>query len=371
MRSKFLLALLLVATFAFWRADPTYGLMGRIDPCSTAFAKANDCHNFHGPIHTAEGWTSIPGDRRKLGTYSLLTYSREGLLIGREDWENGALTFRNRYEKRDGGLTIVYDSEWTKDGKPHHQEEIVSLNQQGEAVSSKTNLDGGPFTVGDYRREFDAAGHEVLFQQCSMDGKNCSSNRTESEYDGQGRLTLRRQIELPSGRVALHMEYEYPGENRKRTLDFGGCRDSDTPASVPTYVIETSYDSAGRVIEETTSAPGKNKMIWCEDTPEPGRVLRQYDGQGHLMELTREIEEPIGTRQQSWSYSYDKFGNEISEHLVEPNLAGPDTRFDHQFDYKYDRHGNVTSKTSYVLDSAGNRRQIGPIENWKFTYYRR
>ncbi len=200
-----------------------------------------------------------------------------------------------------------------------------------------------------------------------FDGKDCNGWRTESEYDGQDRETLVRQIELPSGRVTSHTEYEYPAEDRKRTLDFGGCRDSNTPASVPTYLIETTYDSAGRVIEKTTSAPGQQKGMWCEDTPQPGRVVRQYDDQGHLVDQTYETN---GIRNGHTSYSYDRFGNETGELWHHQQADGNSTVAGQEFVYEYDRNGNWTSKTTYDLDNNGNHRKVGTVEHQKFTYYR-
>ncbi len=218
-------------------------------------------------------------------------------------------------------------------------------------------MDGGPFT-GYMKQEFDSDGHGVSLLHCSTDGKYCS--RTESEYDDQGRLKLTREIELPSGRVANRTVYEYPAENRKRTLDFdSNSRNPDVPVSVPTWLTETTYDSAGRVIEEITSAPGE---VWdggCIERICPGRVAMTYDEQGHI------VDETDGARGTHTLRTYDHVGNLISETVI--RTGGSEMRS--EFTYEYDQFGNWTSKTSYNLYSSGQREKPWRIDYQKIAYY--
>jgi YD repeat-containing protein len=224
-------------------------------------------------------------------------------------------------------------------------------------VTGKERVDGGPFTVY-FKRDFDAAGRETSFVHCSTDGKYCG--RTESEYDEQGRLKLQREIELPSGRTETRTEYEYPAENRRRALDFSPTiRDPDVPASLPTWIIDTTYDGAGRVIEETTSAPGTAKNEGCDHCPSPGHIARRYDDQGHLMD----------ERDSGWGghtiYTYNEQGDVISKHVLQAGVG--ETGWD--FGYEYDRFGNWTSKTWYQLDSSGKRGKPLRVNHQKLTYY--
>ncbi len=286
-----------------------------------------------------------------------MTFSEEGRLIEREIRNDAAYASINHFESGDGGLTVLTLSEWSDNGQAHRTEEIVSFNEKGQMVSRKENLDGGPFTVY-MKQEFDSDGHAISFLHCSTDGKYCS--RTESEYDDQGRLKLTREIEFPSGRVANRTTYEYPGKNRKRTLDFDtNSRSRDVPASVPTWLTETTYDSAGRVAEEITSAPG---LAWdggCIDRICPGRVAMTYDEQGHVVD---ETDEAGGTHKLR---TYNHVGNLISERVIQ--TGGSEKRS--EFTYEYDRFGNWTSMTSYTSDSSGKREKPLRIGYQKITYY--
>ncbi len=333
MRSKFFLGFLLVATLAFWCAYPTYSLTGREwPPCSGPLVRAKDCSNLHGPVHTVEFWVSSTAP--KLGHF-IYTFRKDGRMIGWGEWVNGVLKLGHRYQERDGGITVVDDD---IDNSRVHDEDVLSLNKQGEIVSRKSRVIGGPFTVY-YERTVDSTGRKVSELHCLQDGTNCRHTETESKYDAKGRLTFTREIDVTSGRASGHTEYEYPAENRKRTLDFGWCRDPNTPASVPTYIIETTYDSVGRVIEETTSAPGRADFYCGDGAPLPGRVMRQYDDQGNLVDETHDTDRG---RNEHTSYSYE-----------------------------YDRFGNWTSKTSYKVDKNGGRGKPESVEYQKLTYYPR
>jgi hypothetical protein len=352
MRSNLLLGILLAVVL--WPAGRTYSRGTGYYPCLEPSEKASACNNLRGSVHTVELWSSFPDDQKR----ALLTYSEEGILIERKDWKNGVLKSRSRYEKTDKGSTFVEDN---LDDQGHSYEDVTSLNERGNVTSRTSRRDGGPFTVNEqFEYEFNSVGQEVPVQVCSMDGKNCVHK--ESKYDDQGRLTFYRQIELPSARVMSHTEFEYPSTNRKRTLDFTDeCRDSSAPSSLPTYITETIYDGAGRVVEETTTAPGFAKAangLTClsdpDNSPHPGHMVIRYDAHGHLVDESNETDGARGTTHARSSYRYDKLGNEISEHTIktEPSCGRAecretdttDTR--HEFVFEYDQFGNWTSKRS-------------------------
>ncbi len=66
-----------------------------------------------------------------MGTQDLNIYShsKDGLLIGWGNWVNGVLTFSHRFQKRDGGLTVIDDD--IENGRVH-SEDVASLNKQGD-----------------------------------------------------------------------------------------------------------------------------------------------------------------------------------------------------------------------------------------------
>ena len=392
MRPKLLFGFLLVAMAAFCVADPIYGqtvaLSGSYACYQSMSARLGDCNRLHGPVHTVELWSSYRNpDSQSAATYrTILTYSRDGLLIGREVRRNGAVETREQYQKTAAGSTRVEDNDDVLEGETHHSETVTYLNPRGELISSESKENG--VLTSTEKSEFDDAGRKVSELDCWGGGKTCS--RTESQYDSQGNLTLVRQVELPSGRVTSRTEYEYPEGNRKRTLDFDSlCGDPNAPASLPTYIIETTYDGAGRVLEATTTSPAQT---WAQENthpggvmnlpsphcPQPGHVVSRYDDHGRLLQQTSETHgldrETLAST--SFRYAYDASGNEISllTTTTRPNCGNailfpcPDeTRS--ELSYKYDRFGNWTSRASYTLDERGRRGKPSSVDYQKLTYY--
>ncbi len=180
---------------------------------------------------------------------------------------------------------------------------------------------------------------------------------------------------------------EHPARNRKREVIFSSCDyDPRDPPSTPTYIVETTFDDAGRVVDEKTTSPilkwrqenpesGGLVRLLCSDAgPNLGHVVNQYDFQGHVIEYTFETD---GGMREHISRSYDKLGNEISEHelVTEPNCVKTTcqktgtTITRREFVYQYDQFGNWTSKATYTLNRIGLRGKPQFVEYQKLIYY--
>lgn len=361
LRSYLTRACLLMGMFALGHVEPALCQGAQILPCDQPLAKLSDC-DLQGPVHVANLWYSSP-DKNGIAAeqaparLAILAFSEQGRLIQQEIRVNGASQSLHHYSAGDDGLTVTDESEWTENSLSHRTEDVLSFDKQGEIVSRKSRMDGGPFAIY-FQREFDTAGREISLLRCSTEGKYCS--RTESEYDERGRLILQRYVDVNSDRVNSYTKYEYPAKGHRLELDFNpSVPASDAAPSVPTWIIDATFDSAGRVIEQVTSAPGQVAGTGCGDCPHPGHIERQYDDHGHLM---KENDETSGSQT---SYTYDEAGNVASEHITQSG-RGDEV---HEYVYQYDEFGNWTSKTSYTLDSAGNRGKAWRIEYRKLTYY--
>jgi hypothetical protein len=121
-------------------------------------------------------------------------------------------------------------------------------------------------------------------------------------------------------------------------------------------MVETTYDDAGRPLDETTTGTGLTGYTdqpWPYESHKAGRVVKTYDDKGRVLDETDYA--PNGDVRFTESDRYDQAGNVISETI---GGAGSAEVHHLQFRYDFDAHGNWTRKTEYALDSDGSERAL-------------
>jgi hypothetical protein len=353
--------LLVLATFVA-ASQPAFS---QEDTCNQPLATTGDC-DLKRPVQMAESWSSIsedrsPAVRKPPSRHTFLTFSAEGKIIENRIETNGSLESRSRYTVADGGQTVIVESDGsTSHGQGMNQaEQVLSYDEQKHLILRQTRSNKGLLQDTE-RNTFDGAGRKLSQDFYSADGR--LSEHIQYMYDDQGRLL--RECHPGMG----YFEYQYPASNQERKLyvsSDGKC-DQQMSARVPRWVIETTYDNAGRALIEVSSgagAKGDENWLWPYQSPEAGRVTKSYDEQGHLLDQTDYSTN--GTVEFTESHGYDQAGNIISETI---NGAGFVEAHRFQYSYEFDDHGNWVQKTTYGLGPDGSRKVL-EVDYRKLTYY--
>lgn len=280
----------LIALIAFIR--PTYA---QLEECHQPLKTATDC-GLRGPVQTAEAWSSFPDAgkgrqpaNRAAPAHNFLAFSRQGVVTGGGIDNNGDLKLEWRYVQDESQRSVTLDRvKGTGSNQADFRvQRVFFYDPQGHLILMQDAAPDGTFQDVD-KFLYDGAGNE-LWEEDYAQGRRY--DRIDLTYDDQGRLIC--EAHLASG----YMEYSYPSTNRRIAVYFPPNVPGQSQTAKPKLTLETTFDDAGRALDETTiGAPLEvyTGVRWpyeylASDGYEyrqSGRVTKTYDAQGRVLTQT-------------------------------------------------------------------------------------